>query len=124
MQIPFNFGKEIRKKMSDNNNSVSITDTNSQILSIVPKHWRIPLIIISYIKGYNVDDYVLEMIRDRLAMFVDTRDDLGENFQEYMKDIEGLITEEEDEAESKSETDKKYVNVKIDSDLVERLGKV
>ena len=94
MQIPFNFGREIgaTRKMSDNNNSVSITDTNSQILSIVPKHWRVPLIIISYIKGYNVDDYVLEMIRDRLEMFIDTRDELGEDFKKYMQKIEGLTT--------------------------------
>ena len=101
-------------------NNFTIKDDNSKVLSIIPKHWRVPLIIISYVKGYDgIDDYVLEMIRDRLAMFADTRDDLGENFQEYMKDIEGLTTEEDDEAESKSEKD--YVNVKIDSDLVERL---
>ena len=90
--------------IEDNINNFTITD-NSQILSILPKkEWVIPLIIISKIKGYDsVDSYVLEMIRDRLEMFIDTRDELGEDFQKYMKNIEGLeglATAEEDNSES------------------------
>jgi hypothetical protein len=101
---------------NDNNSSISIRDNNSQILSILPKEWIEPLTIICRVKGYDgIDSYVKEMIRDRLAMFADSRDDLGEYFQDYMKDIEGL--EDTDSRE-------KYVEVKLDSDLVERLNKV
>lgn len=75
--------------MSDNNN-FTIKD-NSQIISILPKEWIEPLIIISKIKGYDgIDEYVLEMIRDRLEMFIDTRDELGDDFKKYMENIEGL----------------------------------
>lgn len=113
--------------MSDNNSSISIKDNNSQIISILPKEWVEPLIIIAKIKGYNgIDEYVLEMIGDRLEMFIDTRDELGESFQKYMQNIEGLedLSAAEEEEESKSNKEKDYVNVKIDSDIVERLVKV
>ena len=57
MQIPFNFGREIacnlRKMSTDNNNSISIKDNNSQILSTIPTPRVIPLTIISKVKGYD-----------------------------------------------------------------------
>ena len=106
--------------MSDNNNNnISKKDSNSPILSILPKEWREPLIIISKVKKYeSVDSYILEMIRDWLEMFIDTRDELREDFKIYMKGLDGLedlsAAEEDDDEESKS--DKNYVNVRIDAD--------
>ncbi|HJT83417.1 MAG TPA: hypothetical protein VJ697_02950 [Nitrososphaeraceae archaeon] len=97
-------------------NSFTIKDNNSQILSIVPEEWKIPLIIISYVKGYDgVDEYVLELLRDRLSMFADTRDELGEPFMDYMKEIEGL--------DDLTNSNEKNVEVKIDADVYQRLQK-
>jgi hypothetical protein len=112
---------------TENNNNFIITDNNSKILSMIPETWRIPLTIVSHIKQYgSVDEYVLELIQDRLSMYSDSRDELGESFQDYMREIKGLegvrAAEEDDDEESKSK--KEYVSVPIDADLVERLANV
>jgi hypothetical protein len=66
-------------------NSFTIHDNNSQILSILPPNYVEPLIMISRILGYNgIDDFVLELIKDRLEMYSDTRDSIDDDFQKYM----------------------------------------
>ena len=100
--------------MSSENNFI-IKDNNSQIISILPKEWVEPLIIISKIKGYDgIDEYVLEMIRDRLEMFIDTRDELGEDFKKYMQNIEGL-TDIETTTENKNA--KQFVKDVFDNEM-------
>jgi hypothetical protein len=107
--------------MSSNNNSFTIRDNNSQILSILPKEWVEPLVIIAKVEGFDgIDSYVLHMIKDRLSMFVDTRDELGESFKRYMQNIEGLedlspaategSEENEEEQSIKEENTKKFIN--------------
>jgi len=90
-------------------NSFTIRDNNSQILSILPKGWVEPLVIIARVEGFSgIDSYVLHMINDRLNMFLDTRDELGESFKRYMQRIEGLSADEESSKED--ENTKKFVN--------------
>jgi hypothetical protein len=93
--------------MSSSDNSFTIRDNNSQILSILPNEgWVEALVIISRVEGFNgIDSYVLSLIKDRLNMFLDTRDELGESFKKYMQTIEGLedlSTAAEKENEEKS----------------------
>ena len=67
------------------NTTFIITDNSSHIAKILPKKWIEPLVIIARIKGYNgIDDYILELIQDRVEMFSDTRDNLNDDFQKYM----------------------------------------
>ncbi len=108
--IPFNFGKEIKLTTSTDNN-FTIKDTSSEIAKILPQKWIEPLVIIAKIKGYDsIDDYVLNLIKDRLEMFADTRDNLDHSFQIYMhntmigKDVPNewattTTTKDEDEEE-------------------------
>ena len=87
--------------------SISIRDNNSQILSILPKELVEPLIILAKIKGYDgIDDYVLHLIKDRLEMFTDTRDELGESFQKYMQDIMEIPPVKEESAGSSNDDEK------------------
>ena len=66
-----------------------IKDNNSQIISILPKEWVEPLVIISRVDGFDgIDSFVLSLIKNRLEMFVDERD--GLDFKKYMQTIEGL----------------------------------
>ena len=75
---------------TDNNTSFIITDNSSKIARMLPDNLVEPLVILARIKGYKgIDDYVLHLIKDRLEMFTDTRDELGESFQKYMQDIIG-----------------------------------
>jgi hypothetical protein len=77
--------------MSSSDNSFTIRDNNSQIISIIPENWIEPLVIIAKVENFNgIDSYVLSLIKDRLFMFIDTRDELGESFKKYMQNIEGL----------------------------------
>ncbi len=70
-------------------NSFIIRDNNSQILSILPKEWIEPLVIINRVEGFDgIDSFVLSLVKDRLEMFVDERD--GLDFKKYMQTIEGL----------------------------------
>lgn len=93
-----------------------IHDQSSKILPLIPEAWRIPLTIIAFIKQYeSVDSYVLELIRSRLEMFSDSRDELDEYFQDYMGNIEGL------EGLNSKE---KYVEVPIESDVLKKFQKV
>ena len=84
----------------DNNTTFIIADNSSEIArtKIFPDNLIEPLTILARIKGYKgIDDYVLHLIKDRLEMFTDTRDELGESFQKYMQDIIGPDTEGKEE---------------------------
>ena len=92
-----------------------INDPTSEFAKYLPEKWIEPLTIISRIKGYSgIYEYVLELIRSRLEMFVDTKDDLDEYFQDYMKNVEGIDKVAEEE---------KYVEVPIDTDVYKRFEK-
>ena len=82
-------GDNIRMIQPTNNHtSFIITDNSSEIARVLPHNLVEPLVILAKIKGYKgIDDYVLHLIKDRLEMFTDTRDELGESFQKYMQDI-------------------------------------
>jgi hypothetical protein len=59
--------------------------TDEQIANLLPQKWIEPLVIIVKIKGYDsIDDYVLNLIKDRLEMFADNRDNLDDSVQKYM----------------------------------------
>ena len=67
-----------------NNTTFILTDNSSQIAKVLPKKWIEPLVIIARVEGYGgFDDYVVNLVKDRLEMFTDTRDGLDENFQIY-----------------------------------------
>jgi hypothetical protein len=71
---------------SDNN--FTIRDNSSEFARILPEKWIEPLTIIARINGSKgIDDYILELVKDRLEMFTDTRDNLEEDFQKYMYNI-------------------------------------
>jgi hypothetical protein len=73
---------------TDNKTTFIIADNSSQIASVLPHNFIEPLVILAKIEGYKgIDDYVIHLIKDRLEMFTDTRDELGEEFQKYMQDI-------------------------------------
>lgn len=79
---------------TNDNTTFIITDNSSEIArtKTFPDNWIEPLTIIARVEGYNgIDDYVLHLIKDRLEMFTDTRDELDESFQKYMQDIIGPI---------------------------------
>lgn len=76
----------------DNTTNFIITDNSSEIArtKIFPDNWIEPLTIIARVEGYKgIDEYVIHLIKDRLEMFTDTRDELYESFQKYMQDIIG-----------------------------------
>jgi hypothetical protein len=67
------------------NTTFIITDNSSKIAKVLPKKWIEPLVIIERVERYGgIDDYVVNLVKDRLEMFTDTRDGLDENFQKYM----------------------------------------
>ena len=77
----------------DNDNNIqdpktfAINDNSSQFVRFLPEKYIEPLVIIARIKGYDsIDNYILNLIKDRLEMFADTRDGLDDYFQEYMHD--------------------------------------
>ena len=110
--------------MVSNNNlehNFTIRDNSSEFAKYLPKKYIEPLTIIARIKGYKgIDDYNLELIKDRVEMFTDTRDTIeNEDFQEYMhntmigKDVENpwarIIYQEDEEQEGAITTTKKII---------------
>jgi hypothetical protein len=77
-----------------NNNSISIRDNNSQIISILPKELVEPLTIIAKIKGYDgIDDYVIQLVKDDLISIRDGGQgvsDIGEYISKYLEKNEYL----------------------------------
>ena len=92
----------------------AIHDNSSKFARFLPEKYLEPLVIIARIKGYNgIDDYILELIQDRVEMFTDTRDNLNEDFQRYMHNTikgngvpnEWAVKSEEDEEENENNKD-------------------
>ena len=70
------------------NTTFIITDNSSHFAKILPEKYIEPLVIIAKVKGYKgIDDFILELVKDRLEMFTDTRDHLDDSFQQYMHDL-------------------------------------
>ena len=101
-----------------NNNNFTIKDTSSEFAKLLPNKWIEPLIIIAKIRGYNrIDDYILELIKSRLQMFLDTSDTIEfDEFQEYIhntivgKDVPNewvRRSKQQQEEEEEEEEDKK-----------------
>jgi hypothetical protein len=67
-------------------NNFTIRDNNSEFAKLLQSNWIEPLTIIARIKGYNgIDTYILQLIKSRLDMFVETGDTIEySEFQEYM----------------------------------------
>jgi hypothetical protein len=74
--------------MNNNNNNFTIRDNASEFARIpnFPKKWIEPLTNITRIKGYEgIDEYILNLIRGRMQMFLDSSDTVEwEEFQMYM----------------------------------------
>jgi hypothetical protein len=65
-----------------------IHDNSSEIAKIIPEKYVEPLVIFARIQGFDgIDDYIIHLIKDRLEMFTDTRDDLDDDFQKYMHNM-------------------------------------
>jgi hypothetical protein len=65
-----------------------IHDNSSEIAKIIPEKYVEPLVIIARIQGFDgIDDYIIHLIKDRLEMFTDTRDNLDDAFQKYMHNM-------------------------------------
>ena len=111
--------------MASNNNNLehdfTIRDNSSEFAKYLPEKYIEPLTIIARIKGYKgIDDYILELIKDRVEMFTDTRDSIEyEDFQKYMhntiigEDVENpwtrIIYQEEEEQEGAITTTKQII---------------
>lgn len=71
----------------DNSTTFIITDNSSEIVrtKIFLDNLIEPLTILARIKGYKgIDNYILELIKEEVKMFTDTRDNLDDDFQKYM----------------------------------------
>jgi hypothetical protein len=107
--------------MSVDNNSISIKDNNSQIISILPNELVEPLIMMAKIKGYDgIDDYVIHLVIDDLISIREGGQGLisiGESVVKYLEKNEYLEKasptpnpyddKEEDEQEEESKEDLK-----------------
>ena len=100
----------------NNNNNFTIKDNNSEFTKYLPNKWIEPLTIIARVEGYKgIDDYILELIKEKLEMFTDTRDELGEDFQKYMhntikgKDVPNEWTSNNKEEAASNENASKFV---------------
>jgi hypothetical protein len=65
-----------------------IHDNSSEMAKFIPEKYVEPLVIIARVQGFDrIDDYIIHLIKDRLEMFTDTRDDLENAFQQYMHNM-------------------------------------
>ena len=110
--------------MSNNNNFT----INSKFADLLDEKYIVPLYIISQIRGYSrIDDYILALIESKIQAFLDTSDTIEfDEFQQYIhRTIRGNdVPNEWVRSKEDEESDKKYVNVQIDRELVERLEKL
>lgn len=106
---------------TNSSHNFTIRDNSSDFAQFLPDKYIEPLVIIARIKGYDgIDDYILDLIQDRVEMFTDTRDSIEyEEFQQYMhntvkgKDVPnewaGKQQKEEEDRESNNENASKFV---------------
>lgn len=66
-----------------------IYDNSSEIAKFIPEKYVEPLVIIARIQGLDgIDDYIIQLIKDRLEMFADnSHDNLDDAFQKYMHNM-------------------------------------
>ncbi len=94
---------------TNNHTNFTIRDNASQFAKYLPEKWIEPLTLISRVEEYRgIDEYILELIKDRLEMFADTRDNLDDDFQKYISNIMEipLQQQEEDEEDDQEESNK------------------
>jgi len=105
--IPFNFDKEI--KMSINNNNFTIKDNSSEIATHLPNYMREPLTILARIRGYKgIDDYVISILQDDLISIKDGGQGITDIGQDIINYLERLgITSSSDESEHNFKEDLK-----------------
>jgi hypothetical protein len=110
-------------------NNFTIRDNVSQFAKYLPSKYIEPLTIIARIKGYDgIDDYILDMIRSRLQMFLDTSDTVEyEEFQQYMhnmiigKDVPNEWTAADTSTYEEKETTSTAVKKEDVSDFVRKV---
>ena len=60
-----------------------IHDNSSEIAKFIPEKYAEPLVIVSSIQGFdNIHVFIIHLIKDRLEILADTRDDLNNSIQE------------------------------------------
>jgi len=70
--------------MYSEENNFTIMDNTSEFAKLLNSNWIEPLTIIARVKNYKgIDELILELIKDRLDMFWDTRDNLDDDLQTY-----------------------------------------
>lgn len=88
---------------TNNHTNFTIRDNASQFAKYLPEKWIEPLTLISRIEGYRgIDEYILELIKDRLEMFADTRENLDDDFQKYISNIMEIPLQQKQEEEEES----------------------
>ena len=74
--------------MSSEENNFTIRDNSSEFAKLLESNWIEPLTIIARVKGYKgIDEYILELIQDRVEAFVETRDNLDDDLQTYFHNM-------------------------------------
>jgi hypothetical protein len=102
-----------------NDNNFTIRDNASHFAKYLPEKWIEPLTLISRVEGYRgIDEYILELIKDRLEMFADTRDNLDDDFQKYISNIMKISLQQQEDEEDDQEESNKEENV---SDFVRKV---
>ena len=87
-----------------NDNNFTIRDNASHFAKYLPEKWIEPLTLISRVEGYRgIDEYILELIKDRLEMFADTRDNLDDDFQKYISNIMKISLQQQEDEEDDQE---------------------
>jgi hypothetical protein len=97
--------------MSSEENNFTIRDNSSEFAKLLPNNWIEPLTIIARVKNYKgIDELILEVIKDRVEMFTDSRDNLDDDLQTYFHNtIKGKDVPNE-WAFNKEENTKEFVN--------------
>jgi hypothetical protein len=83
----------IRPIPAGDSSSFIIHDNSSEIAKFIPEKYVEPLVIIARILGFDgIDDYVINLIKDRLEMYTEDNrshhdNDLDNSFQKYIHDM-------------------------------------
>jgi hypothetical protein len=81
----------IRPIAPGDSSSFIIHDNSSEIAKFIPDKYVEPLVIVARILGFDgIDDYIIYLIKDRLAIYAVTsrRDNnLHDSFKEYIHDM-------------------------------------
>jgi hypothetical protein len=79
----------IRPILAGDASSFIIHDNSSEIAKFIPQKYVKPLVIVARILGFDgIDDYIIQLIKDRLEMFDDiSHDNLNDAFQKYIHNM-------------------------------------